>query len=43
MAQYTLMQKTLLWIGGKILINGRISDAVIKKVNDALNKHKQTN
>lgn len=38
--EFTSMQRLLLWIGAKVIINGKIADAVIKTIYKSLDEHK---
>lgn len=40
-ANYSKIQRILLWIGAKMFLNGRIADAVINTVVESLEEHQQ--
>jgi len=39
-AEYSKTQRALLWVGAKVVINGKIADAVLDKIIDSLHEHK---
>ena len=39
-AKYSKTQQVLLWIGAKVMINGKIANALIDKVVESLEEHK---
>jgi len=41
--EYSTTQRALIWIGAKVVINGKITDTVIKTMVKSLENHKLLN